>query len=45
MTSTFICIIISVLVIEADKRTQFKYRSLPLVAFVGVLTAIVTFTL
>lgn len=43
MTTTFICIIISAFVIEVDKATQFQYRSLPLVAFMGVLAAIVTF--
>lgn len=45
MTTTFICIIISAIAIEVDKFTQFQHRGLPLVAFAGVLTAIVTFVL
>ena len=37
MTSTIICIIITALAIEADKITQYKHDSFPLVALGGVL--------
>lgn len=41
-TITYIGIIITAIAIEADKLTQFSHPSLPVVAFIGVLTVLMS---
>ncbi len=45
MTTTIIGIIITALAIEVDKITLYQHYSLPLVAFAGVLTVIISLVL
>jgi hypothetical protein len=45
MTTTIIGIIITALAIEVDKLTQYRYYGIPLVAFAGVLTVILSLAL
>ena len=45
MTTTIIGIIITALAIEIDKVTQYRHYGLPLIAFAGVLTVIISLVL
>lgn len=47
MTTTLIvCLcLITAMVIEVDKLTQFKFKSLPAVAFLGVLAVVLSLVL
>jgi hypothetical protein len=45
MTTTIIGVVITAIAIEADKFTQYRYYILPLIAFAGVLTVIVSLAL
>lgn len=47
MTTTLIvCLcLITAMVIEVDKFTQFKFKSLPVVAFLGVLAVVLSLVL
>lgn len=45
MITTIIGIAITAIAIEADKFTQYRHNGLPLIAFAGVLTVVISIVL
>jgi len=45
MTATIIGVVITAIAIEVDKFTQYRHYILPLIAFAGVLTVIISLAL